>query len=132
MPSFTQQLKLETATLYLAWRHPRTPWYAKVMALVVVAYAFSPIDLIPDFVPVLGYLDDALILPLGVWLTRRLIPVDILAECRAQAQTELQTTKSVRWVGALVIVLLWIVALALTLMVILAISRNSWSVLRTP
>jgi len=125
MPSFVHQLKLETATLSLALRHPRTPWYAKVMALAVVAYAFSPIDLIPDFVPVLGYLDDALILPLGVWLTKRLIPGDILAECRAQAQVELQTTQSFRWVGALLVVLLWGVAIALTVMVILAVTRKA-------
>src|SRR6185436_20743829 len=125
MPSFIHQLKLETATLSLALRHPRTPWYAKVMALAVVAYAFSPIDLIPDFVPVLGYLDDALILPLGVWLTKRLIPGDILAECRAQAQVELQTTQSFRWVGALLVVLLWGVAIALTVMVILAVTRKA-------
>jgi len=88
MPSFVHQLKVEIATLSLALHHPRTPWYAKVIALAVVAYAVSPIDLIPDFIPVLGYLDDALVLPLGLWLTRRLIPTEILSECRTQAEAQ--------------------------------------------
>ena len=81
-----KQLKLEIYALYLAYQDPRTPWYAKVMALIIVAYAFSPIDLIPDFIPILGYLDDLILLPLGVALTLRLIPPAVLAECRASAQ----------------------------------------------
>ena len=75
-------LKRETFTLYLACRHPRVPWYAKLLALIVVAYALSPIDLIPDFIPVLGYLDDLVLIPLGLMLVIRLIPADVLAECR--------------------------------------------------
>src|SRR6185436_14425584 len=98
---WARAIQRDAHALSIAARHPRTPWYAKALALAVVAYAFSPIDLIPDFIPVLGYLDDALILPLGIWLTKCLIPVDILAECRAQAQIELQTNKSFRWIGAL-------------------------------
>ena len=124
MRSFAHQLKLEIMTLYLALRHPRAPWYAKVMAGVVVAYAFSPIDLIPDFIPVLGYVDDALLLPLGLWLTKRLIPPEILAECQAQAQAELQTPKPVRWVGALLVVLLWGAAIVLTVWMILRVTRE--------
>ena len=76
------QLKAELVALRLAIGDPRTPWYARAMGAIVVAYALSPIDLIPDFVPVLGYLDDVVLLPLGVWLTVRLIPTEILAECR--------------------------------------------------
>ncbi|MEK9803682.1 MAG: DUF1232 domain-containing protein, partial [Curvibacter sp.] len=79
-------LKAETYVLYLAARHPRTPWYAKLLVAVVVAYAFSPLDLIPDFIPVLGLLDDLVLIPLGLLLALRLVPPQVLAECRARAQ----------------------------------------------
>src|SRR5512137_362302 len=75
-----RRLKVETYALYLACRDPRTPWYAKAWAVLVVAYAFSPIDLIPDFVPVLGYLDDLVIIPLGIWLALRMIPPAVMAD----------------------------------------------------
>src|ERR671933_1645183 len=78
-------LKRDTYALYLAARDPRTPWYAKVLAAVVVAYALSPLDLIPDFIPVLGYLDDLLIVPAGIALAVKLVPAPVMAECRAQA-----------------------------------------------
>src|SRR5947208_12421297 len=80
-----RHLKTETYTLYLAARHPGTPWYAKLFVAGVVAYAFSPIDLIPDFVPVLGYLDDLILIPLGIAAAIRMIPPEVLAECRARA-----------------------------------------------
>jgi len=80
-----QHLKTETYALYLAYRDPRTPLYAKALAALVVAYALSPIDLIPDFIPVLGYLDDLLLLPLGIWLTLRMIPREVILECRERA-----------------------------------------------
>jgi len=122
MPPFAQQIKVEMLALSLVLRHPRTPWYAKIVAWVVVAYAFSPIDLIPDFIPVLGYLDDALLLPLGVWLTVRLIPAEVLTECRAQAELEMH--KPVSRVGALVIVLLWVGAITLTVIVVMTVGRR--------
>ena len=78
-------LKAETFALYLAARDPRTPWYAKLVVAVIVAYAFSPIDLIPDFVPVLGYLDDLVLIPAGIALAIKLVPDQVLMECRAQA-----------------------------------------------
>ena len=106
-------LKTHTYALYLACRHPRTPWYAQARALVVVAYAFSPIDLIPDFIPVLGYLDDLLLLPLGVALVLRLIPLEVMAECRQRAQQELAAGRPAsRW-GAVIVIGLWVLALAL-------------------
>src|SRR5688572_31570552 len=80
-----RELKRETLALYFACRDPRTPWFAKAVAAVIVAYALSPIDLIPDFIPVLGYLDDLVIVPAGLMLTARLIPADLLREFRAQA-----------------------------------------------
>ena len=93
--------------LYLAYRDPRTPWYARVVIALVVAYAFSPIDLIPDFIPVLGYLDDMILLPLGVALAVRLIPANVLADCREQARQSVD--KPANRVAALAIIALWIV-----------------------
>jgi uncharacterized membrane protein YkvA (DUF1232 family) len=81
-----RRLKTETYALYLAYRDPRTPWYARMLAAGVVAYAVSPIDLIPDFVPVLGYLDDLLLVPLGIAFALKLIPAPVMAECRARAR----------------------------------------------
>jgi len=81
-----RRLKGETYALYLAYRDPRTPWYAKVFAALVVGYAFSPIDLIPDPIPVLGYLDDLLLVPLGIALALKMIPLAVLDECREQAR----------------------------------------------
>lgn len=101
-------LKAETLALYLAARHPRTPWYAKLLVAAIVAYALSPIDLIPDFVPVLGYLDDLILLPLGLALAIRMIPPELLAECREQARETLANGKPVSRGAAAVIVAVWI------------------------
>jgi uncharacterized membrane protein YkvA (DUF1232 family) len=84
-------LKVEVYALYLACRDPRVPWYAKAFTACVVGYAFSPIDLIPDFIPVLGYLDDLVLVPLGVIVARQMIPTEILAECRGRAQVVIET-----------------------------------------
>src|ERR1043165_418594 len=104
-------LKREVIAVYLAARDPRTPWYAKGVVFLTVAYMFSPIDLIPDFVPLLGYLDDLLIVPGGIWLAIRLIPAEVMEEARAKAATN-GVDRSVGRIGALIIVLLWIVVLA--------------------
>jgi uncharacterized membrane protein YkvA (DUF1232 family) len=103
-------IKRDAHALLLACRDRRKPWYARLLAAVVVAYAFSPIDLIPDFVPVLGYLDDLVLLPLGVWLTVRLIPPHVLVECRerAAAASERPTSR----VAAAAIVVVWLVLAA--------------------
>ena len=82
---WAKKLKRDGITLWFARRHPLTPWYAKALALFVVAYALSPLDLIPDFIPVIGYLDDLLLLPGLIWLTIRLLPDEVLADCRRQA-----------------------------------------------
>jgi uncharacterized membrane protein YkvA (DUF1232 family) len=103
-----RHLKGETLALYLAARHPRTPWYAKAFVAGVVAYAFSPIDLIPDFVPILGHLDDLVLVPLGIALAIRLIPPDVLAECRAKAQTSMAGGKPVSRMPAVVIIGIWL------------------------
>ena len=83
--TWARTLRRDAHAVWLAGRDPRTPWYAKVLALAVAGYAFSPIDLIPDFIPVLGYLDDLLLVPAGLWLTLKLVPRDVMEECRGQA-----------------------------------------------
>jgi uncharacterized membrane protein YkvA (DUF1232 family) len=115
MPKFVEswkaranQLKREVYALYLAYKDPRTPWYARVLAALVVAYAFSPIDLIPDPIPVLGYLDDLLLIPLGAYLAVRLIPKQVMEECRAKAVEVMAQGKPVNKAAAVVIVLIWI------------------------
>jgi uncharacterized membrane protein YkvA (DUF1232 family) len=90
-----RHLKAETFALYLAARDPRTPWYAKLLVAGIVAYAVSPIDLIPDFVPVLGYLDDLILIPVGIALAIRLVPDSVLADCRMQAQEIFKKRKPV-------------------------------------
>lgn len=106
-------LKRETYALYLAARHPRTPWYAKLFVAGVVAYAFSPIDLIPDFVPVLGYLDDLILIPLGIVVAIKLVPPEVLAECHARAQEAAANGKPVSRVAAVVIIGIWVLLTAL-------------------
>ncbi|HKB73214.1 MAG TPA: YkvA family protein [Burkholderiales bacterium] len=108
-----RQLKSETLALWLAARHPGTPWYAKLLVAGIAAYALSPIDLIPDFVPILGYLDDLILIPLGIVLAVRMIPPPILEECRARAQEILANGRPVSRVAALVIVGVWLAAAAL-------------------
>ena len=102
------QLKTESYALYLAYRDPRVPWHARAFAACVAAYAFSPIDLIPDPIPVFGYLDDLVLIPLGVALALRMIPPPVMAECRARAQAELAAGKRVNWVAAAVIIVIWL------------------------
>ena len=103
-----RRLKAEIWALYLAARDPRTPWYAKLLVAGIVAYACSPIDLIPDFVPVLGYLDDLVLLPLGIALAMRLVPPAVLVECRARAQATRQNGKHISWVAGAMIVVIWL------------------------
>jgi len=110
-----RQLEGETFTLYLAYRHPATPWYAKIFAAVVVGYAFSPIDLIPDFIPVLGYLDDLLLVPLGIKLALKMIPEEVLSEARQQAAQEFEGEKPKRWIVGAIIILIWIAFAALVI-----------------
>ena len=110
MPDWKQQvrkLKKETYTIYLACKDSRVPWYARALAAVVVAYALSPIDLIPDIIPVIGYLDDLILVPLGIALVLRMIPPDVLAECREKAESMAQTTPTSR-IAAVVVVTIWL------------------------
>jgi uncharacterized membrane protein YkvA (DUF1232 family) len=106
-------IKREVYTLYLAYRDPRTPWYGKAFAALVVAYAFSPIDLIPDFIPILGYLDDLVLIPIGVMIALRLIPPEVMVDARAKAEEVLRAGKPVSWVGAVIIAAIWIALVVL-------------------
>lgn len=107
---WARAIKRDVHALYLASRDPRVPWYAKVTAIVVAGYALSPIDLIPDFVPVLGYLDDVLLVPLGIWLALRLVPPALMAEHRATAARA--ADRPVSRTAATAIVCIWIAAAA--------------------
>lgn len=109
--SWARALKRDLTALYLAGRDGRTPWFAKLLAVIVVAYALSPIDLIPDFIPVIGYLDDLLLVPLGILLTIRLIPADLMAEFRrrAEAMSRLPANRT----AAAAIVVIWVAAAAI-------------------
>ena len=103
-----RRLKAETFALYLAARHPATPWYAKLLVAGVAAYAFSPIDLIPDFVPILGYVDDLILVPMGIALALKMVPPSVMAECRARAQEAMGHGKPLSRVAGAVIVMIWV------------------------
>ncbi|MBA3729860.1 MAG: DUF1232 domain-containing protein [Sphingomonas sp.] len=104
-------LKRDVVALWLAARDPRVPWYAKLLAAIVAAYALSPLDLIPDFIPILGYLDDLLIVPVGIWATVKLIPKPLMAELRLKAMEQRKPTSKV---GMAIVIILWLAAIALT------------------
>lgn len=109
--AWAKRIKRDGLTLWFARKHPRTPWHAKALGAFVVAYALSPIDLIPDFIPVLGYLDDVLLLPALIWLAVRMIPAEVLAESRRQADAWLASAaaRPRSLAGAIAIVVLWVV-----------------------
>jgi uncharacterized membrane protein YkvA (DUF1232 family) len=108
--AWAKSLKRDVMTLWFVLRHPHTPWLARALAAILTAYALSPIDLIPDFIPVLGYLDDLIIVPLGIWLLLKIIPEQVLMECRNQAdewfRQDQQKPRS--WMGLLIILGLWV------------------------
>jgi uncharacterized membrane protein YkvA (DUF1232 family) len=110
--AWARTLKRDTYAVYLAARSPSTPWYVKALAAVVAAYAFSPIDLIPDFIPVLGYLDDLILIPLGIWLVVSLIPEQAMAEHRAQASEAMQRPHDGK-AAAIAIMAIWMFGAAL-------------------
>ena len=106
-----REWKNEAFAIYLAAKDPRTPWYAKALIFFVVAHTFSPIDLIPDFIPILGYLDDLIIIPSGLWLAVKLIPAEVLEDARGKAKQAEGPERSVGVVGLIFIVIVWIVVL---------------------
>lgn len=111
-------LKREVYALYLAYRDPRTPWYGKAFAALVAAYAFSPIDLIPDPIPVLGYLDDLILLPLGVMIALRLIPDEVMADARPEAEDALAEGNPVSRAGVIIVVIMWVLLIVLAVLLL--------------
>ena len=114
-----KQLEKETYALYLAYRDPRVPWYAKAFAAFVVAHTVSPIDLIPDFIPVIGYLDDLIITPLGLFLALRMIPPEVMAQAREQAALASAEGRTNTRAGIAIVLSTWAIG-AILLLVILA------------
>ncbi|TAK81085.1 MAG: DUF1232 domain-containing protein [Dehalococcoidia bacterium] len=112
-------VRRDTYALYLACRDPRVPWYAKALAGAILTYALSPIDLIPDFIPVLGYLDDLIIIPGGLVLVRRMIPAAVLAEHRETAAQAFDSRAPASVIGAVVVVAIWLLLLALVAYVVI-------------
>ncbi len=115
-----KQLKTDIPAVFLALRRKETPWYAKVVAGLTVGYALSPIDLIPDFIPVLGYLDDLIILPALVALTVHMIPAEVMAQCRAEAEGMWNNGKPKKWYYAVPIVLVWLLVVFLIVRAVVA------------
>lgn len=103
-----REIKRNIFILYLAYRDPRVPWHAKAFAILVVAYAFSPIDLIPDFIPILGYLDDLIIVPIGITLALKMIPTAVIDDCRVKAEEIRANGKPQNWVTGVVFIIIWI------------------------
>lgn len=101
-------LKTEVIAIYLSMRDSRTPLFAKIMIILTISYAFSPIDLIPDFIPILGYLDDLIILPLMITVSIKLIPKEVLVECRIKAKENIEINKKLGIYAAIIIIVLWI------------------------
>jgi uncharacterized membrane protein YkvA (DUF1232 family) len=108
-----RELAGQSYALYLAYRDPRTPWYAKVFAVLVVGYVFSPIDPIPDFIPGVGLLDEMVVVPIGVWLAAKMIPRQVMQECQEKASEVAEGEKPVSRVAAVGLVAGWLLCLAL-------------------
>src|ERR687893_762140 len=116
-----RQLSAQTYTLYLAYRHPKTPWYAKVFAALIVGYVFSHIDPIPDFIPGVGLLDEMVVVPIGVLIAAKMIPREIMEECREKAREVAQGEKPVSRVAAVVVVAVWLLSVALAVFLALRV-----------
>lgn len=115
-----KRLKKEVYVLYLVYSHPGVPWYKKLFILLIITYAFSPIDLIPDFIPVLGALDDLFLIPLGIIIAMKMIPKEIWDECRLKVDEGFQIDKSFGRYGAVLVVILWLIVGAWVLRSVLA------------
>jgi uncharacterized membrane protein YkvA (DUF1232 family) len=124
---WARRLSAQTYALYLAYRHPRTPWYAKIFAALIVGYVFSPIDPIPDFIPGVGLLDEMVVVPIGVLIAAKMIPHQVMEECREKAQEVAKGEKPVTRGMAVIVVAVWLLCVALT--VFLATRVFGWHVL---
>jgi uncharacterized membrane protein YkvA (DUF1232 family) len=118
-----RKLRRDVYALYLAYRDPRVPRHARIFAGCVVIYALSPFDLIPDFIPIVGYLDDLVLVPLGIALALRMIPANVLADCRVEAQRLIEQGKPVSRIGAALVIGIWLAAAALILWLVMRLVR---------
>ena len=118
----SRHLKIEIYALYLAYRDPRVPWYAKAFVALVVGYALSPIDLIPDFIPVLGYLDDLILIPLGVAVALKMIPEKVMDDCRIRSKELMNKKKPINRVAAVVIICIWLMLIVMTIALVVRAS----------
>src|SRR5215210_7457345 len=116
-----RQLSAQTYALYLAYRHPRTPWYAKVFAALVVGYVFSPIDPIPDFLPGVGLVDEMVVVPIGILIAAKMIPREVLEECREKAREVAEGQKPISRIAAVVVVAVWLLCVALAVFLALRV-----------
>jgi uncharacterized membrane protein YkvA (DUF1232 family) len=116
-----RQLSAQTYALYLAYRDPRTPWYAKVFAALIVGYVFSPIDPIPDFIPGVGLLDEMVVVPIGVLIAAKMIPPEVFEECRLKASEVAEGEQPVSRVAAVVVVAVWLLCVALAVFLALRV-----------
>lgn len=117
-------LKCKTQQVYIAFKSKKTPWYAKIMALITIGYALSPVDLVPDFIPILGYLDDLLILPILIWLTIKLIPKELWLSFEEEAKEIWQDGKPKKWYFAIPIIIIWIIVITLIIFLILKVGTK--------
>ena len=116
--AWAKNLKRQLFILYFAYRDERVPWYVKLFTACIVAYAFSPIDLIPDFIPILGYLDDVIILPLGIMFALKMIPKDVISDCEVKANEMMKNGKPKNWIVGSLIIFIWsVIILWITLKV---------------
>ena len=116
--AWAKNLKRQLFILYFAYRDERIPWYVKLFTACIVAYAFSPIDLIPDFIPILGYLDDVIILPLGIMFALKMIPQDVISDCEVKANEMMKNGKPKNWIVGSLIIFIWsVIILWITLKV---------------
>jgi uncharacterized membrane protein YkvA (DUF1232 family) len=120
-----KKLKQEIYTLYLAYKDPRVPWYGKIFIIITVGYAISPIDLIPDFIPIIGYLDDLILLPLGILLSIKMIPKEVMEECRRESVKGIKDSKFI-FIGLTIIIGIWILLINLAIRIILNRKVNSY------
>ena len=118
---WARQLSAQTYAIYLAYRHPKTPWYAKVFAALIVGYVFSPIDPIPDFIPVVGLLDEMVVVPIGVLIVAKMIPRQVMEECQEKARQRAEGEKPVSRAAAVVVVAVWVLCVALAISLALRI-----------
>lgn len=119
-----KKLKIEVFALYLAYRDPRVPLYARIFAGCVVGYAFSPIDLIPDFIPIIGYLDDLVLIPLGIKIALSMIPENVMIVSREKAQEIIRQGKPVNRVAAVIIISIWLMLAALSIVLIMTAFKS--------